>query len=362
MGIIDFVKGGVRELAIARPDANKGAIIYKHPDPTIPTKAQLTVGTDEEALFFKDGAFVGKIGAGRHTLETSNWPFLSNLIDRFTGGNVFKAEVWFVTTREVADFKFGGRIDDVEDPKNGLAIGTMVHGDYSLQVTDSTQVIQFFGQRSWAGEEEFTGWFRSQLLKTIRDRIAQLLVVKKTPLLDVTSGALTEEIESEVIDAVNTTHLKNYGIRIARLGNFVVSIKEEDEATLKGLYKDQAQLRMAGNNVGNMAAFQQLAAGKAMMSAGEGMAQGGGAGGNNPMVTGAGLGMGMAMANMFSQMNSPHAHAPAPQQAPAAAPAPAAAAGPTLEDRLKKLKTLKDAGLLDDAEYKAKRDEILKDL
>ena len=360
MGILDYVKSSVRELAIARPDANKGAIVYKHPDPTIPTKAQLTVGTDEEALFFKDGAFVGKIGPGRHTLETSNWPFLSNLIDRFTGGNVFKAEVWFITTREVAGFKFGGRIGDVEDPKSGLAIGTMVHGDYSIQVTDSTQVIQFFGQRSWAGEEEFTGWFRSQLLKTIRDRIASLLVVKKIALLDVTSGALTEEIESEVVEAVNATHLKNYGMRVVRLGNFVVSIKEEDEATLKNLYKDQAQLRMAGNNAQHLAAFQQLAAGKAMISAGEGMAKGGG-GGDNPMVTGAGLGMGMAMANMFSQMNNPHAHAP---QAPAAAPVQAApaAAAPTLEDRLKKLKGLKDAGLLDDAEYQAKRAEILKDL
>jgi len=360
MGILDYVKSSVRELAIARPDANKGAIVYKHPDPTIPTKAQLTVGTDEEALFFKDGAFVGKIGPGRHTLETSNWPFLSNLIDRFTGGNVFKAEVWFITTREVAGFKFGGRIGDVEDPKSGLAIGTMVHGDYSIQVTDSTQVIQFFGQRSWAGEEEFTGWFRSQLLKTIRDRIASLLVVKKIALLDVTSGALTEEIESEVIEAVNATHLKNYGMRVVRLGNFVVSIKEEDEATLKNLYKDQAQLRMAGSNAQHLAAFQQLAAGKAMMSAGEGMAKGGG-GGDNPMVTGAGLGMGMAMANMFSQMNNPHAQAPQ-QAAPAQAPAQAAPAAPTLEDRLKKLKSLKDAGLLDDAEYQAKRAEILKDL
>lgn len=115
---------------------------------------------------------------------------------------------------------------------------------------------------------------------------------------------------------------------------------------------------MAGNNAANLAAFQQLAAGKAMMGAGEGMAKGGG--GDNPMVAGAGLGMGMAMANMFSQMNNPHSHAqaaPAPAQA-----APAAAAGPTLEERLKKLKSLKDAGLLEDAEYQAKRAEILKDL
>src|SRR5690606_39265406 len=47
MGIIDFVKGGVKELAIARPDEAKGDIVYKHPDQTIPMKAQLTVDSDE---------------------------------------------------------------------------------------------------------------------------------------------------------------------------------------------------------------------------------------------------------------------------------------------------------------------------
>ena len=46
MGIINFVKGGVKELAIARPDEAKGDIVYKHPDQTIPMKAQLTVDAD----------------------------------------------------------------------------------------------------------------------------------------------------------------------------------------------------------------------------------------------------------------------------------------------------------------------------
>lgn len=358
MGLIDFIKGGVHELAIARPDSAKGLIVYKHPDPTIPNKAQLTVGTDEVALFFKDGQFIGQIGAGRHTLETTNIPFLNRLIDKFTGGDVFKAEVWFITTREVAGFKFGGRVGDVEDPKSGLAIGVMVHGEYSMQVTDPTQVIQFFGQRSWARDEEFAGWFRQILLKTIRERIAKLLVVKQLPLLNITSGALTEDIEAEVLAGL-TSPLQGYGMRVVRLGNFAVAIKEEDELTLKGMYKDAAQLRMAGGLQG----YQQLAAGKAMMSAGEGLSQGGGGGGgnaNNPMLAGAGLGMGMAMANMFNQNNQNNQGNQGNQ---GNQPPPAAqAAGPSLEDRLKKLKALKEAGLLDDQEYAAKRAELLKEL
>jgi len=354
---MDFVKGGVRELAIARPDDRKHLLVYKHPDPTIPNRAQLTVNPDEVALFFKDGQFVGQVGAGRHTLESSNIMFLNMLIDKFTGGNVFKAEVWFVTTREVAGFKFGGRIGDVEDPKSGLAIQVMVHGEYSLQVTDPTAVAGFFGQRSFASDDEFTGWFRQQLLKTIRDRIASLLVHKQLPLLQVTSGALTEEIEQEVIESVKT-HMGSYGIRIVRLGNFVVSIKEEDEQTLKQMYKDAAQIRMAGG----LGGFQQLAMGKAMMSAGEGMGRGDG-GGNNPMMAGAGMGMGMAMANMMQQNQMQMQQQQAQQAPPVSTPAAQAApAQPTLEERLKKLKTLKENGLIDDAEYNAKRAEILKDI
>jgi membrane protease subunit (stomatin/prohibitin family) len=314
MGIFDFVKKGAQELFIARPDEAKDLIVYKWPDPTIPMKAQLTVGQDECALFYKDGTFVGRVDAGRHTLETSNIPFLSRIIDTFTGGNVLKAEVWFITTREIGGMQFGGQIGDVEDPKSGMAVGTMVHGDFSIQATDPMKVIGFFGQRSWSTDEEFTGWFKNQLLKVIRDRIAEMMVKQNVPLLNVTSGAFTEEIEQMVIEGVQK-HIADYGMKVIRMGNFVVAIKEEDEIQLKELYKNAAQIRMAGG----MQGFQQLAAGKAMMGAGEGMAKGGGDGGGNPMLGGAGMGIGFGMASMFQQQAQQQQQQPQQpqQQAPA---------------------------------------------
>ena len=68
----------------------------------------------------------------------------------------------------------------------------------------------------------------------MRDRIAELLVKKKWPLLDVTSGAYTEEIEQDVIAGFKP-HVDGYGLTVVRMGNFTVSIKDEDEATLKQL-------------------------------------------------------------------------------------------------------------------------------
>jgi len=190
----------------------------------------------------------------------------------------------------------------------------MVHGDFSIKVDDPMKCIGFFGQRSWSTDEEFTGWFKNQLLKVIRDRIAEMMVKQNIPLLNVTSGAFTEEIEQTVIEGVQK-HVTDYGMKIVRLGNFVVAIKEEDEIELKKLYKDAAQIRMAGG----MQGFQQLAAGKAMMGAGEGMAKGGGDGGGGGMLAGAGMGVGFGMASMFQQ-NANQANQQ-PQQPQQTAPA-----------------------------------------
>ncbi|MEM7518241.1 MAG: SPFH domain-containing protein, partial [Planctomycetota bacterium] len=189
MGLIDWFKRGVSEMMVARPDDAKSQVVWKHPDTTIPMKSQLTVESDEVAVFFRDGKVVGELGPGRHTLETDNIPFLSDLIDKFTGGNVFIAEVFFVNTREHTGNKFGGRIGHVEDPKSGIPVETMVHGEFSFRVTDAQELI--VGLVGMGRSESYTvsSWMKEQVLKVIRDHISELLVKNKWPLLDVTSGA-----------------------------------------------------------------------------------------------------------------------------------------------------------------------------
>ena len=260
MGVIDWFKRGVGEMMVARPDDAKPHVVWKHPDPTIPMKSQLTVEADEQAVFFRDGKVVATLGVGRHTLDTSNLPFLSDLIDRFTGGDVFIAEVFFVSIREHTGIKFGGRIGHVEDPKSGVPVETMVHGEFSFKVEDPEQLIVGLVGMGRAESYLVRSWMREQVLKVIRDHIAELLVKNKWPLLDVTSGAYTEEIESHVLDGVGR-HVESYGVRIVRLGNFVVAIDEEDGDNLKRLYTDAAYLR----TVGGVQAYQQFAAGKAMI-------------------------------------------------------------------------------------------------
>lgn len=298
MGVVDWFKRGVGEMMIARPDDAKAHVVWKHPDPTIPMKSQLTVQADEQAVFLRDGKVVGTLGPGRHTLDSMNIPFLSNLVDSATGGRLFIAEVFFVTMRENTGIKFGGPIGHVEDPKSGVPVETMVNGEFSFKVTNPEQLIVNLVGTGRAESWQVRSWMKEQVLKVIRDRIAQLFVKNKWPLLDVTSGAYTEEIETEVIKGLEQ-HVSSYGLVIVRLGNFVIAIDEADAANLKRLYTDAAYLRTVGG-VGN---YQQFAAGKAMLGAGEGMAKGGGDGGaaGSGLLGGAGLGVGIGLAQMLVQ-------------------------------------------------------------
>jgi membrane protease subunit (stomatin/prohibitin family) len=299
MGILGWFKRGVSEMMVARPDGTKSQVVWKHPESTIPMKSQLTVEADEVAVFFRDGKVESVLPPGRHTLDSSNLPFLSDLVDKFTGGNVFIAEVFFVSVREITGVKFGGRVGHVEDPKSGVPVECMVHGEFSFKVTDAEQLITGLVGMGRTESHLVRSWMKEQVLKVVRDRIAELLVKNKWPLLDVTSGAYTEEIEVDVIAGIGK-HVGSYGIEVVRLGNFNIAMDEEDSDNLKKLYTDAAYLR----TVGGVGAYREFAAGKAMLGAGEGMAKGGGGGeggggGTGGLMGGAGLGVGFGLAQML---------------------------------------------------------------
>jgi membrane protease subunit (stomatin/prohibitin family) len=310
-------------------------------------KAQLTVDSDEVAMFFKDGKYVGSFSAGRHTLDASNIPFLGQLIDKFTGGNVFICEVFFVTTREMPSIKFGTSIGDVMDPQTKLRVRLMVYGEFSAKVMDPSKlVIGLVGQRA-TDNEAFLGWFKSQVQKVMKDGIAELIVKQDWPLLKVTSGAYTEEIEATTLEHVRKD-IEPYGVEIMRFGDFSITMDQNDKDRLDKLVDRIAYVSGMGSAPGGMAAYQQLAQAEMMMGAAEGMKKGGDGGG---AFQGAGIGMGFAMAGqMASQMAGAQAHAPA------AAPAESK---DQIMATLKQLGELKTAGILTDAEFEAKKKELL---
>lgn len=274
----------LRREFIARPDEYKGEIVFKWPDENLRRQTQVTVEQDEVAVFFRDGTVRGMLQPGVSTLESSEIPFLGDLVDSVTGGNYFKTELYFVSTREFPNLPFGGMVDNVVDPETQLGVGLRVYGDYSLEVSAPDKlIVNLVGTRELLGNDQITDWMRDQLLKVFRQEVVGHINASAWPILGIAEH--NAEIEDEVIDGARVV-LSDYGVQVARMGNFVISIKPEDEDALKKYRRDVQYTKLAGS-------FQAAAAGEAVEGIGEGAAHGGGAGG--AAVIGAGLNLGAGL-------------------------------------------------------------------
>jgi len=281
-----FGKGGdLNRQFIARPDSAKGEILYKWPDLTIRKFTQVTVEPDETAIFIKEGKVAGTLPQGRSTLDGALIPFLGDIVDWASGGNMYRAELYFIGTREFVSLPFGGPIDNIEDPETGLAVGLRVFGEYALTVINpSTLILTLVGTRQ-ASNDMVTDWAREQILKTLRTGVVRKLTAEKWPVLGI--AGRTGEIESALLADVQAA-LSPYGVKVTRLGNVTISLNPEDEKTLKGLRKDSAYTRLAGG-------FREYGVGAALKGIGEGAAAGGG---NGAAALGVGLGLGGIVAGV----------------------------------------------------------------
>jgi membrane protease subunit (stomatin/prohibitin family) len=279
-----FGKGGdLNRQFIARPDQAKDDILFKWPDMTIRRLTQVTVQPDETAIFIKEGKVAGTLPQGRSTLDGALIPFLGDIVDFASGGNMYRAELYFIGTREFVSLPFGGPVDNIEDPETGLAVGLRVYGEYALIVADpATLILKLVGTRQ-ANNDLITDWAREQILKALRTGLVRQLTTQKWPVLGL--AARTDQIETALLTDVQSA-LSPYGIKITRLGNVTISLSPEDEQTLKGLRKDSAYTRLAGG-------FREYGVGAALKGIGEGAAAGGGGGA-------AALGIGMGLGGIVA--------------------------------------------------------------
>jgi membrane protease subunit (stomatin/prohibitin family) len=259
---------------------------------------------------------VQTMGPGRHQISADELPGLGAVIDFATGGNAYRAELYFIGTREYTGFRFGGRVDDVQDPRSGLIVTLRVFGDYALRVIDPARLVtNLTATVDVTDNEKIAGWVSDQVLKVLRTNVTTQVVANGWPILGL--SVHSPEIEQAAITSANG-QLEAYGVALTRMGNFDINLSPEDAAELKRLAKDTSYSQLAGG-------FQQYAAGEMALGAGQGMAQGGGATEGAFLAAGIGLGGGLG-AMQQQQQQRPQAPAPEPAQAPAQA---AAAAPPT---------------------------------
>ncbi len=284
------------------PDQEPNEIVRRVPEQgsgDIRLGSQVIVRGAQVAVFYRDGKALDMFTEGRHTLTTLNLPLLSSLIGLATNDRTpFPAEVYFVTTKEFVDMKWGTPAEiTAPDAILGM-VQLRAFGTYSMQVKDPQRFVnQIVGVQGIYTTSQINDYLRSIIVTEFASVLGS--VMKTRSLLDL--AALQNDL-SAAVQAKAADDFDALGIALRKL--YVVSIQPNEE-TAKAI-----ATRSAMGAVG--ASYMQYQAGQAMRDAarneGQGVA-GLGAG------LGAGIGIGQAMAQAVTQgMQQPQQPAPSQSQ------------------------------------------------
>ena len=242
--------------------------------------SQIIVRESQRVVFVRDGQALDSFGPGRHTIVTANIPLITEFIGKaFNDRTPFTAEVYFVSTKEFPDRKWG-TAQPIMVKNSGVGLGVALlqgYGTYSFQISDPPQfVTQIVGAKSSYQLSEIDGRFRTVLLSKLQDLLSETGAKKN--VFEIL--ALTEEIGA--------------GIRAKAQDDFSaigITLKSFYIGSLKPSEKSAEELRSMG--MLDMATYAQLQASDAMRDAAKN--PGGGAG-----LT-AGIGAGLGIGNVLSQ-------------------------------------------------------------
>jgi membrane protease subunit (stomatin/prohibitin family) len=317
-------------------DPTNNTMVYRFPvaNNEIKMGARLTVREGQAAVFINEGRLADVFGPGLYTLSTQNMPVLTMLRSWPHGFNSpFKAEVYFVSTRQFTDLKWGTPNPiPMRDADFGL-VRMRAFGSYSLVIADpATFMKEVVGTDGLFQTEEITGQLRDLVVNEFTTALGEL----KIPVLDLASNYRQL---SQTIQQTLAPHFSSYGLEITRFVIENISVPPEVEAAM------DKRSSMGAVGVRDYATFQ---AANALET---GAANpGGGSPASDAMQLMAGLAMGQKMVQGLDSSASP---APAGAEAP-----PEENQSPA--ERLKAIYELHQAGVLSDEEYAAKKADLMK--
>ena len=345
MALMDFIKKQFIDIIQwTEDDGDTMAWRFPMAEFEIQNGASLTVRESQIAVFVNEGKIADIFGPGMYKLTTQTLPvltYLKNWDKLFE--SPFKSDVYFFSTRQKIDRKWGTPNPvTIRDREFGI-VRLRAFGIYAFHLSDPKAFhTTISGTLDRYSSEQLEG----QLRNTIVGHISDIFGESGVPFIDM---AGSQEEFGKALKAKLDPMFAGYGLTLDSLNVQNISLPEELQAML--------DKRIGVNMMGGMQAYTQFQTAEAIPLAAqnEGGLAGLGAG------VGVGFGMGQQIAGAMAGALNPAAAA---QGAVPPAPTPAAASISVDEivASIEKLHGLVGKGILSQAEFDAKKAELLKKL
>lgn len=298
MGIFDKLRGEFVDI-VEWIDDSQHTLVWRFPryHNQIKNGARLVVRPGQMAIFVNQGQLADIFEPGMYQLSTANLPLLSTLLGWKHGfESPFKAEVYFVSTRQITDLKWGTPNPVMMRDADFGPVRLRAFGTYAIRAIDPPVLLrELVGADASFDADEISELLRSMIVSSFAD----LLGEAEIPALDLAARyrELGEETRRTLCQRIDD----EYGLEVTQFHIVNISLPPEVERAI-----DQRSSMAA---IGNMQQFQQFQMANAMMAAAENPSGGG-------ATEGLGLGMGMAMAGQMMGQVRPNASPGAPPPPP----------------------------------------------
>lgn len=273
---------------IARPDSAANELVFRHPNTTIPRGAKLTVRSDEEAAFFREGRVVGALKPGAYVLDTQNIPFLGSLVNVVTGGNHYLAELFFVRTAEtplgIGESELGSFVD--VNSRNLLRV--LFDARVTVSVSDGIALITQLGGQSSDSGGNAERIVSARLRNALKSHVAT--EAQRLPIYQIVSNAGSDQFGATVVERV-AAEFRSVGIRFGRFLDLHLKLDAESTELLRAYQMREADLVIdaKGAQVAADPGFVTYNAVKGSRSVAEGLGDGLSRGLSGPII---GMGLG----------------------------------------------------------------------
>ena len=345
MALMDFIKKQFIDVIQWTEDSD-GTLAWRFPmrDMEIQNGGTLIVRESQMALFVNEGKVADVFGPGTYKLTTQTLPvltYLKNWDKLFE--SPFKSDVYFFSTRQQIDQKWGTPQPITIRDKDFGAVRLRAFGNYAFRIADPKLFhTEISGTRESYTVAEVDGQLRGLVLQNISNAIAS----SGLPFLDLAANqiAFANALAQELQPA-----FAKIGLRLEAMTVQNVSLPEE----LQKILDQKIGMGMVGNDMGK---FMQYQTAQAIPKFAENSGGGGGVAGDAM-----GLGAGVALGQVLAQNLQQGLQGGAAQAAPAAA-APVGVRPDEVMATLEKLADLKAKGILTQEEFDTKKAELLKKL
>jgi membrane protease subunit (stomatin/prohibitin family) len=339
MALMDFIKKQFIDI-LQWTEERDGTLAWRFPmqEMEIQNGASLTVRDSQLALFVNEGTVADVFSPGRYKLTTQTLPvltYLKNWDKLFE--SPFKSDVYFFSTRTQLDQKWGTPNPITIRDKDFGIVRMRAFGIYSYHLSDAKTFYQkISGTRASYDSDELAGQLRNTMVAGMTDLFGESGVA----FIDM---AANQDEFGKALLAKMMPMFAEYGLSLDSLVVQNISLPEELQKVL-----DQ---KIGMNIIGDMGRFTQYQVANAIPEAAKN--EGGMAG------MGVGLGAGVGFGQVMGQAM---AGAIQPAAASSAAPAGGAVSAEEVVATLEKLHGLVGKGILSQAEFEAKKVELLKKL